>query len=58
MPPSGMVARADVRRTLTEKRGHVELYESVYSGAKAGDNVREGYGAYDVTSRYGRELIH
>ena len=35
VPPSGMVARADVRRTLTEKRGPVELYESVYFGAKA-----------------------
>ena len=34
VPPSGMVARADVRRTLSEKRGHIELYQSVYSGAR------------------------
>lgn len=34
VPPSGMVARAEVSRRLVEKRGHVELYESVFFGAK------------------------
>ena len=31
--PSGMVARVDMQRTLVEKRGHIELYKSIYKDA-------------------------
>ena len=34
VPPSGMVARAEVSRRLAQKVGHLELYESFYFGAK------------------------
>ena len=32
--PSGMVARAETARHLVEKVGHIELYETVFTGAR------------------------
>mgnify|MGYP000998195436 CR=1 FL=1 len=51
VPPSGMVARANVTRTLVEKRGHIEMYASVFFGAKA-LGAPEPDGVYVVSALY------
>jgi hypothetical protein len=49
--PSGLVARASVSRHLESKAGHIELYESFFSGA-AELGEPESNSVYVVSSLY------